>query len=123
MRSHLIGGRRIRYVLLENSTRCLCFAHRSYIDKLATIFAGCEHNNTVGEGINGVVFTEANVQAGVVGGAALTLDDCAGFSKLTAKNFHAESLAFRLAAVLRTTYAFFMCHLRKKFKRVKRLFL
>mgnify|MGYP004448535399 CR=1 FL=1 len=65
------------------------------------------------ESIESVVFAHADVEAGMVNGATLTLDDVAGFSKLAAKNFHSESFAFRLTAVLRTTDAFFMCHVCK----------
>ena len=46
----------------------------------------------------------------IVDSTSLANDDVARLCELTAEQFDAESLAFRLAAVLRTTYTFFVCH-------------
>lgn len=89
--------------------RALRFYGR-YVDEFAAVFAFCEEDCAVHKGIERVVFADAYVEAGVVGCAALTFDDVAGLGELTTKNFNTESFAFGLAAVLRTTYAFLMCH-------------
>ena len=52
----------------------------------------------------GVILAHADVFTGVVDRAALTDDDVARLCELAAEQFDAESLAFRLTAVLRTTY-------------------
>lgn len=88
----------------------LCFAYGSYVDELATVAAFGELYGAVHEGVESVVFAHAYVEARVVYGAALALDDVAGFGKLATEDFHAQTFAFRFAAVLRTTDAFFMCH-------------
>ncbi len=41
-----------------------------------------------------MVFADAYVEAGVVLGTALALDDVAGFSELTTEDFYTESFAF-----------------------------
>jgi len=41
-----------------------------------------------------VVLAHADVEAGVVLGTALALDDVAGFSELTTEDFYTESFAF-----------------------------
>ena len=62
-----------------------------------------------------MVLADADVFAGVMDSATLTFDDVAGLSKLATENLDAESFAFRLATVLRTTYTFFMCHVSSDF--------
>lgn len=57
-----------------------------------------------------VVLAHADVLARVVHRAALTDDDVASLCELTAEQFDAEPFAFRLAAVLGTTYTFLVCH-------------
>ena len=64
----------------------------------------------INEGIERIVFTDSNVIARVVLSTTLANDDVAGYTLLTTPDFHAESLGCTLAAVLRTTYTFFMCH-------------
>ena len=88
----------------------LSLSYRGYVDELATVFAYSEEYGAVNERVDCVVFAHTDVEAGMMHGAALTFDDVAGFANLAAKEFHTESLAFRLTAVLRTTYTFFMCH-------------
>jgi hypothetical protein len=46
----------------------------------------------------------------VVFRTALADEDIAGFGRLAAEEFDAETLTFTVAAVIGTTYAFFMCH-------------
>ncbi len=74
-----------------------------------------ELNGSVNESVKSVIFTHAYVCARTVNSTALTADDVACLSELTTENFNAESLAFRLTAVLRTTYTFLMCHNLLKF--------
>ena len=57
-----------------------------------------------------MILAHAYILAGVVNRAALTDDDVARLCELTAEQFDAESLAFRLTAVLGTTYTFLVCH-------------
>lgn len=64
----------------------------------------------------GVILAHADVFTGVVDRAALTDDDVARLCELAAEQFDAESLAFRLTAVLRTTYTFLVCHVDSVFK-------
>ena len=59
-----------------------------------------EFDGAVYKGEERVVFTDTHVFTGVVNRAALTNDNVARLCELTAKKFDAESLAFRLAAVL-----------------------
>ncbi len=92
------------------------FALRSshYID-VCVAGTFLELNSSVNESVKSVVFTHAYVCARTVNSTALTADDVASLSELTTENFNAESLAFRLTAVLRTTYTFLMCHNLLKF--------
>ena len=69
-----------------------------------------EFDGAVYKGEERVIFTDTHVFTGVVNRAALTNDNVARLCELAAEQFDAESLAFRLAAVLRTTYTFLMCH-------------
>ena len=55
-----------------------------------------------------VITTHADILAGIVLRATLAHDDVASYAVLTTKNLHTESLSCGLAAVLRTTYTFFM---------------
>ena len=63
-----------------------------------------------------MVFTHAHILTGVMYGTPLAYDDVARLCELTAEQFDAESLAFGLTAVLRTTYTFFVCHDASVFK-------
>lgn len=65
-----------------------------HVDELAAVLALSEDNGAVDESVDGVVLTETYVFTGMVNGTTLTLDDVASFSKLTAENLDAESLAF-----------------------------
>ena len=57
-----------------------------------------------------MILADTYVLARIVDSTSLANDDVASFSELTTEKFDAESLAFRLAAVLCTTYPFFLCH-------------
>ena len=74
-----------------------------------------ELNGSVNQCIEGVVFAHTHVQARTVHRTALAADDVTGLCKLPTKNLDAESFAFGLATVLRTTYTFFVCHNRYVF--------
>ncbi len=63
-----------------------------------------------------MILAHTDIFAGIVDGSSLTNYDVARLSELTAEKLHAESFAFRLTAVLRTTYTFFVCHLFSVFK-------
>lgn len=80
------------------------------VDELAAVATFGELYGSAYEGEQGVVLADAYVKAGVMDGAALTLENVAGFGELAAENLYAETFAFRLTAVLGTTDAFFMCH-------------
>lgn len=82
----------------------------SDVDELASFLTDGKEYIAVDEGVERVILAHAYVEAGMVDCAALTLDDVACLGKLTTKNLNTESFAFRLAAVLRTTYTFLMCH-------------
>lgn len=56
------------------------------------------------------IAAHVNVIAGVVLGTALTNDDVACFSNLTAEELHAKALTVTVAAVIGTTYTFLVCH-------------
>ncbi len=71
----------------------LCFGGLD-VDELAAFLAFSEDNNTVNEGVDCVVLAHANVQTGVVNGAALALEDVTGFAVLTTENLYSESFAF-----------------------------
>ena len=86
------------------------FAQRSYADVRLALALLAESDRTVDQREERMILTHAYVLTGVVNRAALTNDDVARLCELTAEQFDAESLAFRLAAVLRTTYTFLMCH-------------
>ena len=95
------------------------FNLRIDVDETATVFAFGEDNHTVNESVDGMILAHAYVEAGMMYSTTLTLDDIARFSALTAKNLNTESFAFSLAAVLRTTYTFLMCHFLLRFRGVK----
>ena len=62
---------------------------RNHGDVAAVLATFVELHNTVNEGIKRVVTTDANILAGVVGGATLTNDNVAGDAFLTTKNLNA----------------------------------
>lgn len=64
------------------------------VDKFATLFACCEHNNAIDEGEKGVVFAHTHVETGMMYSSALAFDDIAGFASGTAIDLHSESFAF-----------------------------
>ena len=57
-----------------------------------------------------MVFADAYVEAGVVLGTALALDDVAGFSELTTEDFYTESFSLLITALILKTHPVFMCH-------------
>lgn len=69
-----------------------------------------EFDGAVYKGEERVIFTDTHVFTGVVNRAALTNDNVARLCELATEQFDAESLAFRLTSVLRTTYTFLVCH-------------
>src|SRR5690606_17928057 len=60
----------------------------------------------------GVIFTHADVLAGVVLRTPLTDDDIPCNHFLTAEYLNAQPFAFRFAAVLYFTFTFLVCHFR-----------
>ncbi len=64
------------------------------VDETTTVLAFGKYNHAVNEGIDCVIFTHAYIQTGMMHSTALTLDDIARFSALTAKNLNTESFAF-----------------------------
>ena len=88
----------------------LCLSYGLYGHRAAVEASLLEGYHAVHEGIECVVTAHADVLAGIVLRATLANDDVTSNAVLTTKNLHTESLCCRLAAVLRTTYTFFMCH-------------
>ena len=80
------------------------------VDETTTVLAFGKYNHAVNEGIDCVILTHAYIQTGMMNSTALTLDDIARFSALTAKNLNTESCGFLLAAVIRKNNTIFMCH-------------
>ena len=65
---------------------------------------------SVNKCIKSVILTHSNIVACVVLRTTLTNDNVTSNNLLTAKNLDTKSLSCALAAVLRTTYTFLMCH-------------
>ena len=80
------------------------------VDETTTVLAFGKYNHAVNEGIDCVILTHAYIQTGMMHSTALTLDDIARFSALTAKNLNTESFAFLHAAVGRNTKTIFIFH-------------
>src|SRR5687768_9969011 len=57
-----------------------------------------------------MVFTNSYILTRVMLGSALPHNDVTSNYFLTTKHFNTKSFAFRFAAVLYFTFAFFMCH-------------
>ena len=72
---------------------CGCL-DRLYVDKFATLFAGCEYDSTIDKCEESVVFTHTDVETGMVNSATLTLDDVSCFAEGATEDFHTESFAF-----------------------------
>ena len=64
------------------------------IDESTAVAALSEHYGAINESVDGVVLTHAHVETGMMNCTTLTLDDVAGFSKLTTENLNAETFAF-----------------------------
>ena len=71
----------------------LCLG-RLHVDELAAFFAFGKYDNSVDKSEDGMILTHANVKAGMVNRATLTLDDVACFAVLTTENLYTESFAF-----------------------------
>lgn len=67
---------------------CLVGLH---VDELAAFLARGEDNHTVNERKERMILTHTDVQSGMVHGAALTLDDVAGFAIRSTKNLNSET--------------------------------
>lgn len=74
--------------------RALCFGQGFHVDVTTAFLTGGEYHCAVNECVDCVVATQADIFAGMVHGTALALDDVTGLACLTAKYFHAETLAF-----------------------------
>ena len=66
--------------------------------------------SAIDESEDGVILAHTDVSAGMMPCAALAKDDVASLARLTAEKLQAKSFAFAVAAVLRTTLTFFVCH-------------
>ncbi len=76
----------------------------------AVAAASLEFNHAVNQSKQGMVAADANAFTRVMFCTALTHDDVTGDSFLTTEQFNAKALAYRVAAVLGTTYTFLVCH-------------
>ena len=90
------------------SELCLSFWYDR--DNTLVVIATMEIHSPIDEGKQRVILTDGHTVARIVVGTTLTNDNVASLYLLTTPNFHAKSLGCTLAAVLRTTYTFFMCH-------------
>ena len=81
---------------IETSGLCFGYFNRDGVDadEFASAFTFGESNGAVDEGVERMVFAHADVQAGVMYGAALTFDDITCFCELAAENFDAQTFAF-----------------------------
>ena len=94
--------------VVRGLTLCLC--HGLYRHRATVETSLLEGDDAVRKCIEGVVAAHADILAGIVLRATLANNNIASYAVLTTKNLHTESLSCGLAAVLRTTYTFFMCH-------------
>src|SRR5690606_27400333 len=69
-----------------------------------------KYHTTFGKRKQRVITSDTYVLAWIMLCTSLTYDDASTFSKLSAKKLNAQALAFRVTAVLGTTYTFLMCH-------------
>jgi hypothetical protein len=90
--------------------------HGVYRNERSVLFAFLKLYGAVYQRKEGVVFANPDVGARVMGGASLPHDDVAGDNRLSTENFNAQSFAMRLAAVVRTTCSFFVCHVFLSYK-------
>ena len=91
-------------------------AQRGYADIRFSFAFLAELDGSVYESEERVVLAHADILTGIVYRSTLTNDDVARLCELTTEQFDAESLAFLLTAVLRTTYTFLVCHDASVFK-------
>ena len=87
---------------------CLGFGYNR--DDALVVIAAVEIHRAVDECKECVVLANGNSVTGIVMCATLAHDDVSGLHLLSTPDFHSKSLGCALAAVLRTTYTFFMCH-------------
>ena len=89
----------------------ICMEAGSGFGVLAHVdFATLELHKAIGFGENGVVLAQADIEAGLELGAALTHDDGAALGELTAIELDATVLRVGVATVLGGTLSFLMCH-------------
>jgi hypothetical protein len=82
----------------------------NYRDKRLVGPAFLEENRTVGQRIQGVVFTHPYVPSRMMTGAPLADNNITGNDLLAAEYLNSKSFAFRLPSVLYFTFPFLMCH-------------
>jgi hypothetical protein len=81
-----------------------------YADTLSCLANAFKFDNAVGKCKECIVTAYADVHAGMEFSAALTHEDITGENYLSAKAFNPEALGITIAAVPRTSAAFFMSH-------------
>ena len=74
---------------MQNYEKKLLLLGGHYGDVAAVLTAFVELDHAVDEGEEGMIATDADVLAGIVGGATLTDDDVAGDALLTTEEFDA----------------------------------
>jgi hypothetical protein len=82
-----------------------------YADKGLIAFSLPELHHTIGECKQRIVLANTYILAGVILRPALTNDDIAGNGGLTTVDLHPKALALRVAAILYTTFTFFVSHI------------
>lgn len=87
------GGDAHREVDLEK-WQALCLGSFGHVDETTAVFAYGKHYSAIDKCIEGMILAHAYIEAGVMHCAALTFENVASLSKLTAENLHTESFAF-----------------------------
>src|SRR5215831_10383368 len=81
-----------------------------YRNECAVVFSFFEFNNPISERVQSKIFSNSDIFARMINSTTLTKDDVAGDHRLATKYFHTKALAVRIATILYTAFAFFMCH-------------
>jgi hypothetical protein len=85
--------------------------NRTHTNALFGATVPLELDGTVSRGKKGIVATTADIGSWIDARAALADNDGAGAHKLTIKALDSQHFGLAVAAIARTAYTLFMCHL------------
>ena len=88
----------------------LCFGCGNYRYETFVVLTYFELYSAIDQCKQSVVLAHTCVLAGMELCSTLAHDDVTGLAGFSSIHLNAQSLAMRFTAVLRTTYAFLMCH-------------